>query len=93
MVLKAHEISLPPLFDAANEKANLALSEVIPDDIHTFIESCKPFLATVETDIRDAKRRISLVKKAVPKKKAQPTGGSASDGESEDRSGSGSGGD
>ena len=47
----------------------------------------------METDIRDAKRRISLVKRAVPKQKAKPTHGSASEAGSGDESESGSGGD
>ena len=93
MALRAHQVDLPDLFLAADQQANISLSEVIPDEVHAFVDSCKSFLATVETDIRDAKRRISLVKTAVPKKKAKPTHGSASEVGSDDGSESGSGGD
>ena len=71
---------LPEYCEVANQKAGLPLSEIDVTDMHTWIDSQKGFLKEIETDIRDAKRRVTLKKGPGPKKKVQgPAEGSVSD--------------
>ena len=80
--LRSHEHALPDYVSETAEKANLPQSEIVPDDVYQWMEDRKPFLATVETDIRDARRRVQLVKG--PKKKQQtdqPAGSTSEDNE------------
>lgn len=64
-------------------KLDQPASEIVADDLLAFIESHKPFLKVLETDVRDAKRRVQNAK-GPPKRKAPAAesgsdGGSASD--------------
>lgn len=61
-VLRKHQCELQEEFDDAQEKSNTPLSEVDPDSIHMFVDSKKKFLATVEGDLRDGKRRVTATK-------------------------------
>ena len=79
--LGKHEKQCPEYHSAALDKSNTPQSEVHVDELHAWIDTQKPYLKEVETDVRDAKRRVSLAKG--PKKKATtPAEGSASENES-----------
>lgn len=86
-VLRKHEQSLPEHFAEANEKASIPLSELDVDDTHGWIETQKPYVHEVETDIRDAKRRVTLAKG--PKKRNQEPAGSVSSNDNDDESAEG----
>lgn len=78
--LEKHSQRCPDYHVAALDKSNTPQSEVEVDNLHEWIDSQKPYLKEVETDVRDAKRRVSLAKG--PKKKVQtPAEGSASENE------------
>ena len=83
-VLRNHDQSLPAHFDEANARASIPLSELDVDDIHDWIETKKTYLKDVETDIRDAKRRVTLAKG--PKKRNQEPAGSISSNDNDDES-------
>lgn len=53
---------LRSLEEDAAEQVATPVSQVQLEPMHEFVEKHKPFLASVETDIKDAKRRVSLVK-------------------------------
>ena len=69
--------NIPEKHEEALEHANRPASEVDPESIHAWVDSQKAYLAVVETDIRDAKRRVTL-KKGPRKRAQQPAEGSAS---------------
>lgn len=56
------------------------LSEIDPNDVASFIEDEKTKLKNVDTDVKDAKRRISSVK---PRAKKAPVKPADSDSESD----------
>ena len=56
----------------ACDKKDTPISEVDSDSLLEWIDSQKPWLKVVETDVRDAKRRISAAKG--PRKKQANTG-------------------
>ncbi|CAJ1459454.1 unnamed protein product [Effrenium voratum] len=60
--LKGHIPMLRSLEEDAAEQVATPVSQVQLEPMHEFVEKHKPFLASVETDIKDAKRRVSLVK-------------------------------
>lgn len=68
---------IPEKHADAQAEANRPASEVDPDVLNAWVDAQKVQLGVVETDIRDAKRRVTL--KKGPKKRApQPAEGSAS---------------
>ena len=67
-VLGLHYADLPGLVTGADEKASLPVSQVEPDEIHAWLDDQKPFLAVIEQDLRDGKRRVSAAKG--PRKKS-----------------------
>lgn len=68
--LRLHVAEICEPLASAAAKAGTPLTGVDPDDMMNFVEAEKPFLATCETDCRDARRRIAAAKG--PKKKTVP---------------------
>jgi len=68
--LESHGPKAASGFGNVQEKLKIAVSDIDVMDIHQFIESEKGEAATIQADIRDAKRRINATKG--PKKKAKP---------------------
>lgn len=77
--MSKHLGELPEYHDAAADKANIPLSEVKSEELHSWVDSQKEWVKTVEVDIRDAKRRVNLAKgpkkqKEAAAPKSQPEG-------------------
>ena len=82
--MKKHSKEVSGQQDAAQEKASQPASELDMDAMQEWLEAKKPILKTFETDLRDAKRRISVAKGPKPKEDAAaPVEG---EGRSEDES-------
>lgn len=81
--LKKHSSYVADESDEAHEKASQPLSEIDLDAMQTWLETKKPILKTLETDLRDAKRRISVAKGPKTRQAAAPDNG---EGRSEDES-------
>ncbi len=65
---EALDNQIDPLREAesdAAEKANQPISGVNAEELAGWVNKQKPFLSSVETDVRDARRRVSAAK---PKK-------------------------
>ena len=87
-MLKQHETGIEELWDELMDVCNKPLSEVDASECIEFVEKHKPFLRTVEVDVKDAKRRVSLAKGPRAKaprqeeEKDEPDSGSADDADS-----------
>lgn len=68
--LKRHLARLPELHEEAVEKHSMPASEVEVDDLNKWVDDRKGGVKVIETDCRDAKRRVSLIK-APPKNKGK----------------------
>ena len=82
-------VHLDEIMESVGVKANMPVSEINADYTYDFVDGHKPFLKTAETDCRDAKRRINLVKGPSRKKKvnANPenhSGSGSDDGQASD---------
>ena len=69
--LRRHEENLPDVCEACADKAGVPVSEVDATSFTEWVHVRKPYLLEVETDVRDAKRRINLAK-GPRNKKASP---------------------
>ena len=67
-VLNKHSSELAALWGQICDHATLPVSEVLPETVQEFVDHQKPKLKTMETDIRDAKRRITLATGPAKKK-------------------------
>ncbi|CAK9029492.1 unnamed protein product [Durusdinium trenchii] len=68
-VLRGHEPDLESRHVVVLEKLETPVSAIDADTFMAFVEDQKPFLTMVETDVRDAKRRVANAKG--PKKRRQ----------------------
>jgi len=71
--LTAHEPAALEGFESSSAMTSKAISDVNPMEFHEFIETSKATAQPIETDLRDAKRRINAAKPKV--KKVTPQGG------------------
>lgn len=70
-VLNNHILYVESIFAEVSEKAQTPESAVNADAFYDFCDEFKPRLATMETDVKDARRRIQLAKGPSKKKKAE----------------------
>ena len=69
------------MHEAAEEKVGQPLSEVVVEEVNDFLDVHKPTLATIEGDVRDAKKRIALAKpRSRPAPKVEPEPASSDEG-------------
>ena len=79
--LEKHAQWIPEKADRAYAKSNTPQSEVDPNDFHAWVDQEKVSLALVETDIRDAKRRVTLTKGPKRRTAAAAEGSDGEDGD------------
>lgn len=76
-----HAPSVDSMHEAAEEKVGQPLSEVVVEEVNDFLDVHKPTLATIEGDVRDAKKRIALAKpRSRPAPKVEPEPASSDEG-------------
>lgn len=82
--MQAHAPKAVAGLEEANEKASTLTSELDPQEVVTWMSAQKQKCGPIDTDVRDAKRRINAVK---PKRKKGPGRVDGSDGSSSDGGG------
>lgn len=65
--LKGHEPEALSGFEESMGMTSTAMSDVVPLEFHEFIEMSKTKAQPIETDLRDARRRINAAKPKVKK--------------------------